>query len=203
METTATPCELLEERLAALHGASLQLVQDISLPSLLQRIAVLARDQTRALYAAVGVLDAEGKLIQFYPVGMETTGMPDPSWPRGLGLLGEVMHFKESVRLDNLQNDPRASGFPAGHPQMTAFLGVPIHMNGQSLGQIYLTNPPGAGVFSADDQRVIETLAAYAAAAISNARLYETIYHQEQSLMRRTENLALLNLLASTHFNRP
>jgi two-component system, NarL family, sensor histidine kinase DevS len=195
---TSTPCELLEERLAALHTASLQLVQDISLPSLLQRIAVLACEQTRARYGAVSVLDEDGKITQFYPIGMDSTGMNGLTQPQGLGLIGELMRSSESIRLANLQNDPRSVGFPPGHPHMTAFLGVPIRMNMQTLGQIYLTDPINGGTFSADDQSVIETLAAYAGAAISNAHLYEQIYHQEQSLVRRTENLALLNLLAST-----
>lgn len=193
-----TPCERLEERLAALHNASLQLVQDISLPSLLQRIAVLAREQTRAGYAAVGVMDADGKITQFYTVGMETTDMHGLKQPQGLGLIGELMHSEQSIRLDNLQDSPHHTGFPPGHPQMTAFLGVPIRMVGQALGQIYLTDPMDGSAFSSDDQSVIETLAAYAAVAIANARLYEQIYYQEQSLVRRTENLALLNLLAST-----
>ena len=196
--TIPIPYELLEGRLAALHAASLQLVQDISLPSLLQRIAVLAREQTGAKYAAVGVLDVDGKLSDFYPVGMDESEIAGMTKPEGLGLIGLLMHSNESIRLDNLHSHPQSVGFPPGHPDMTAFLGVPIYMGSRSLGQIYLTNPLNGGVFSADDQRVIETLAAYAAAAIANARLYEQIFRQEQSLVRRTENLALLNLLAST-----
>ena len=196
--TTFTPCELLEERLAGLHAASLQLVQDISLPSLLQRIAVLAREQTRAKFAAVGVVDLDGKLSDFYPVGMDDADIAHLNPPQGLGLIGLLMQSSESIRLDDLHSHLQSVGFPPGHPYMHAFLGVPIRMGNRSLGQIYMTNPIDEGVFSPDDQRVIETLAAYAAAAISNAHLYEQIYRQEQSLVRRTENLTLLNLLAST-----
>ena len=62
--------EQLENRLAALHRASLELVQDISLESLLQRIATIACEQSGAQYAAVGVLGATGELEQFIPIGM-------------------------------------------------------------------------------------------------------------------------------------
>jgi signal transduction histidine kinase len=81
---------------------------------------------------------------------------------------------------------------------MTSFLGVPIGASGRQLGQIYLTNKIGADEFSPEDQQVIETLAAYAAIAISNVRLYQELTRRDQVLTQRSENLALLNDLAST-----
>jgi len=191
-------CEQLEERLAALHQASLQLVQEISLESLLQQIASLARDQVNARYAAVGVVDDRGKLQNFIHVGMEQGQGRGMKPPRGRGLIGALMKSEHPIRLARISSDPRHSGFPKAHPNMTSFLGVPIRYSGKHLGQIYLTDKLDLPEFTADDEQVIETLAAYAAIAISNARLYQEMTTRDKILTRRNENFALLNTLAST-----
>ncbi len=198
-KSKAPSCEQLEDRLLALHKASLELVQEISLETLLEKIAAIACEQVHARYAAVGVLDINGKLEQFIPVGMthkEISQMPHP--PEGKGLIGALMKTSQTIRLENIAQDPRKSGFPQHHPEMTTFLGVPIRKGNQNLGQIYLTNKSGGASFTDDDQRIIEVLAAYASVAISNARLYKELKEHEQALERRTENLALLNQLATT-----
>jgi signal transduction histidine kinase len=191
--------EQLEERLAALHRASLELVQDISLESLLNRIASLACEQSHARYAAVGVLADNGELERFLTVGMsdqEVQQMEHP--PRGLGLIGALMNTSETIRIPDIAADPRSVGFPKYHPEMTSFLGVPIRHGNRQLGQIYLTNKLNASEFTPEDQQVIEMLASYAAVAISNARLYKQLIRRDRILTRRNENLGLLNELAST-----
>ncbi len=192
------PCEQLEERLAALHLASLELVQDISLDSLLERIARIACDQAGATYAAIGVRDKDGGISNFITVGMpeeDVARMAHP--PIGRGLIGVIAAAEGPVRVDDISQDPRRSGYPEGHPEMTSLLGVPIRLGKQRLGQIYLTDKIDAGGFSADDERVIETLAAYAAVAIYNARSYSELRERDRTLTRRNQDLALLNNLAS------
>lgn len=196
--------EQLEERLAALHNASLELVQDISLESLLERIAIVACEQVGARYAAVGVLNDNDQLEQFIPIGMtpeEIAQMAHP--PLGLGLIGELMHSNHPIRVPSISSHPHSTGFPQHHPPMTSFLGVPIRLGERQLGQIYLTNKIAAPEFSQDDEQVIETLAAYAAVAISNARLYKDLRERDQTLTRRNEDLALLNNLASLLASSP
>jgi two-component system sensor histidine kinase DevS len=190
--------EELQDRLIALHRASLELIKDVSLETLLERIASLACEQAGAKYAALGVLDEEGKLKQFITVGMtveEIKAIPHP--PRGLGLIGVLMHAEGNVRLHEIKDDPRSSGFPSGHPPMHSFLGVPIRLADRQLGQIYLTEKIGADEFTLDDEKIIEMLAAYAGAAIENARLYERLQEREQTLTRRNEQLALMNEVGS------
>ncbi len=199
MNPTTLTREQLEERLADLHSASLDLIRDSSLESLLERIATIARKEAGAQYAAVGVLDEQGGLEKFIPIGMteaEIKMMAHP--PVGKGLIGVLMRGAGPLRIANIADDPRSSGFPQHHPPMTSFLGVPIGVAGRQLGQIYLTNKIGADEFSLEDQQVIETLAAYAAIAISNVRLYQELTRRDQILTQRSENLALLNDLAST-----
>lgn len=191
--------EQLEERLLALHRASLELVRDVSLESLLERIATLACEQAGARYAAVGVLGENGELEAFIPIGMspeEVHRMAHP--PRGMGLIGTLMQAQEPIRLADISRDPRSVGFPKHHPKMKSFLGVPIRHGNHQLGQIYLTEKIGAEEFTEEDQRLIEMLAAYAAVAISNARMYKELIQRDRILTRRNENLALLNELAST-----
>ena len=198
-DATTLTREQLEERLAALHKTSLELIQDISIESLLNKIAEIARQQVNATYAAVGIMNQDGELEQFIPVGMapkEIARMAHP--PLGLGLIGHLMNSRETIRIEDIADHSKRSGFPEHHPEMTSFLGVPIIKGDVQYGQIYLTNKQGAPAFSADDQMVIETLAAYAAVAIANARLYNGLNLRDHALSRRNENLALLNELAST-----
>lgn len=169
--------EQLQERLIALHEASLELVKDVSLDHLLERIAKVACEQADARYAALGVLDEDGKLVKFITVGMtddEIKLIDHP--PVGRGLIGELMNTEVPLRVPVIQEHPRSSGFPAHHPHMVSFLGVPIRTPSGQLGQIYLTEKLGAHAFTADDERIIQMLAGYAAAAIQNARLHENTH---------------------------
>lgn len=199
MSLPALTREQLEDRLIALYRASIELVQDTSLESLLERIATLAFAQAGARYAALGVNDEEGKLKKFIPIGMSSETIAKMEHPPvGLGLIGALMSRKESIRLADIKSDPRSSGFPEHHPPMTSFLGVPIYLGDRNLGQIYLTDKVDGTLFSAEDQMLIEMLAAYAAVAIANARMYQGLEQRERVITRRNENLALLNELAST-----
>ncbi len=195
--------EELQERLIALHQASLELVKNLSLETLLERIAALACEQAGARYAAVGVLDEGGKLKQFITVGMtaeEIKLIPHP--PRGLGLIGALMHGEGgNIRIPEIAHDPRSAGFPSGHAVMHSMLGVPIQLGKRQLGQIYLTDKKEALEFTADDEMIIEMLASYAGVAIENVRLYERLKEHDQELARRNDELALLNQVNSAMFS--
>jgi signal transduction histidine kinase len=191
--------EQLQERLFALHRASLELVKDVSLETLLERIASVACEQAGARYAALGVLDSEGKLKQFITVGMterEIKRIAHP--PLGRGLIGELMNADSPIRVPVIEDDPRSVGFPANHPHMVSFLGVPIRTGEKQLGQIYLTEKADAPEFTSDDEMIIQMLAAYAATAIANAQLYEQMRERDLALTRRNEDMVLLNGIAST-----
>jgi signal transduction histidine kinase len=186
--------EQIEARLVALHRASLELVSDLSLEVVLERIAQLARVQAGARYAALGVLDEQGKLVHFIPVGMtsdEIRQMAHP--PIGLGLIGAIAKERRTIRVADMSQDNRSVGFPPNHPPMTSFLGVPILSGNRLLGQIYLTDKEDYSEFTRDDERVIEMLAAYAAVAIVNARMYRELEERDQSLSQRNKDLKLLN----------
>jgi two-component system, NarL family, sensor histidine kinase DevS len=118
--------------------------------------------------------------------------------PVGLGLIGALMHGdSQTIRIPDVAKDPRAYGFPQGHPEMHSMLGVPIKRGNKQLGQIYLTEKQNAKEFTTEDQTIIEILAAYAGVAIENARLYEELQNHDQTLTRRNEDLALINRVGS------
>jgi signal transduction histidine kinase len=191
--------EQLEERLAALHQASLELVRNLSTDSVLERIVHLAREQVDARYALLGVLDEAGNLIKYIQSGMtdqEVKKIPYP--PRGKGLIGALQDERRAIRVPEILKDPRSVGFPDNHPHMRSFLGVPIVQGERLLGQLYLADKQSWHEFTENDERVIEMLAAYAASAIVNARLYEGILERDQTLIQRNEDLALLNDLAAS-----
>jgi two-component system sensor histidine kinase DevS len=187
----------LEERLIALHRASLELVKDVSLETLLERIATVALEQVNARYAALGVQDENGKLKQFIHVGInvdQARRIPHP--PIGIGLIGAVMDTEFAIRLPEIGDDPRSAGFPQNHPKMHSFLGVPIRVVDKQLGQIYLTDKVSAPEFTQDDEDIISMLATYAAVAIQNARLYADLKERDRALTRRNDDLVLLNSIA-------
>lgn len=192
-------CEQLEERLAALHQASLELVQDISTDSLLQKIAQMACEQAGAKYGAIGIRGDNNKIERFFSVGMngdDIKNMPDP--PKGLGMLDVIAEAEGPIRVEYIQKDTQNKIIPSEQPRTTSLLGVPIRLGDRHLGQIYLTDKMNANAFTPEDEQVIETLAAYAAVAISNARSYNALRERDRALTRRNQDLALLNNLAST-----
>ncbi len=191
-------CEDLQARLLALHRANLELIKDVSLDTLLKRIAQVASEQVDAQYAALAVLDEDGGIANFVTLGMTDAQIEKmPHKPKGLGLLGALMDAEYPIRLAVLGDDPRSVGFPAHHPPMRSFLGVPILAANHQLGQIYLTNKKGASAFDEDDEQIIQMLAGYAAAAIQNARLYGNLRERDIALTQRSEDLALLNDIAA------
>ncbi len=190
--------EQLEDRLAALHRASLELVSDLSLETVLERIVKLAREQASARYAALGIMNSSGELEKFIPIGMleeqvKSMGFP----PQGNGLLGILRSDRKTIRIPYIEDDSRSVGFPSNHPHMKSFLGVPVLLGDELLGQIYLTDKLNYHEFTEQDERVIETLAAYAAVAISNARLYDQLLRRDDELSQRNEDLKLINEVAS------
>jgi signal transduction histidine kinase len=182
----------------ALHRATLSLFSDLSLEGVLRRVIHAARELSGARYAALGLPGEDGSLETFITVGLTRAEVAKIEHePQGHGLIGEMLRAGQSIRIPEIGDHPRASGFPAGHPKMHSFLGVPIAAYGRPLGQIYLTDKSTAPEFTIEDQRLIEMLAAHSAAAIENARLYHKVLENESELSARNEELGLMYSLAT------
>jgi signal transduction histidine kinase len=152
-----------------------ELVTELDLGIVLDRVLQTAREITEARYAALGILNEQRtELDQFLTSGVEEeTKSAIGELPRGRGVLGALIEHPEPLRLADVGQHPSSYGFPAGHPVMRSFLGVPIQIRGQVWGNLYLTEKEG-GEFSERDEEAAIILADWAAVAIDNARLYET-----------------------------
>jgi signal transduction histidine kinase len=165
-----------EAHLAALDGAIRGISGVLSLDHVLQLIVDAVRDLADAQYAALGIADATGRIERFLTSGIsEAERERIGAVPQGHGLLGLIIREGQSFRILDLVTDPRRHGFPPHHPEMHAFLGVPVTFNGRPLGDLYLTNKRGAPEFSPDDQLLVERFALHAGLAIQNARLSERV----------------------------
>ncbi len=173
--------ELSAQRaLAALNQAALAIASELDVDKVLQLIVDSARDLVGAKYAALAVGDwrmpGAGNVHRFVVSGMEREDIKKIAhWPQGKGLLGAVIHNQQPVRVTRIEEDARSVGMPEGHPAMNGFLGVPIVAAGEALGNLYLTDKIKGDEFNDADQRLIEMLAAHAAVAIQNARLYSQV----------------------------
>src|SRR6185437_6490055 len=108
--------------------------------------------------------------------------------PRGRGVLGVLIRDPRPLRLSNVSEHPLSYGFPPHHPAMTTFLGVPILIRGEAFGNLYLTEKQG-GEFDEQDEESAVVLAAWAAVAIENARLYERTETRRRDLERAVRGL--------------
>ena len=142
----------------------------------LQLIVDRVRELVRAQYAALGIVDDQGYIMQFITSGItaeERAAIGD--LPRGHGLLGLIIRENRSYRIPSIADHPESYGFPPNHPPMQSFLGVPVTVKAEVVGRLYLTNKQGAREFGADDQALVEMFAGHAGIAIENARLHDQV----------------------------
>jgi signal transduction histidine kinase len=172
------------DRLRTLVETGIAINSELSLDGVLERIVEAAAQVTGAQYAALGVIDRAGTgLERFVTYGIAPevqTEIGEP--PRGRGILGVLIREARPLRLHDISEDPRSVGFPPGHPVMRTFLGVPIMLRGVAYGNLYLTEKEGGADFVEEDQELVTLLAAQAAVAVENARLYESATAWSQQL---------------------
>ncbi|MFJ4469821.1 GAF domain-containing sensor histidine kinase [Streptomyces sp. NPDC089424] len=164
------------ERVQRLLEAMRSVGSGLELHSTLDRICETAVSLVGARYAAIGVIAEDGRgLADFVFHGVDAaTARRIGRLPDGhRGLLGALIRDPEPVRLANLTEDPRSCGFPAHHPPMRGFLGVPLRVRGETFGNLYLAEKRGDEPFSDYDLGIVQVLATEAGIAIGNARLYE------------------------------
>lgn len=160
----------------------------LDLQTVLHRIVEAAVQLVDARYGALGVIDDVRLLSQFLTVGIdEATAAEIGPLPRGGGILGLLIDDPRPLRLHDLGEHPAAFGFPAHHPPMKSFLGVPIRVRDEVFGNLYLTEKVGGADFDKEDERVVLALAAAAGVAIENARLYDDVRHSERWLQASAE----------------
>ncbi|MFF4265248.1 GAF domain-containing sensor histidine kinase [Streptomyces virginiae] len=165
--------------LAAVSTALLAMSRRLEVRDVLRTIVVSARELLDAEYAALGVPDDHGGFAQFV-----VDGISPEQWrrigplPRQHGILAAMLHEGGPERLADVRQDPRFEGWPAAHPEMSDFLGMPVRDGEETLGALFLANkrggsPDGRQGFTDEDQELLSLLAQHAAIALTNAHLYE------------------------------
>jgi signal transduction histidine kinase len=187
-----------EPRLRRLIEVGRSLVAEHDLETLLGRLLDVARELTGAQYLALGILDERRQgLERFITQGIDDEERAEiGDLPRGRGVLGELIVNPHPLRLHEVSQHPRSYGFPPGHPPMNTFLGVPILIRGEAFGNLYLTDKEGGGDFTDEDELSIVVLADWAAIAIDNARLYQSLVARQNELERAVTGLETTTAIA-------
>ena len=173
----------LLDRLVELREAGLRISEDLNLNAVLQKVADEARTLADARYGAVLIFDEAGQVRDLAisgltPEEIERIG----SWPTASGLLGHIRDVQRPLRLAEVAEHEKASGFPDHHPRMRSLLGTSIRHRGEPIGNIYLTNKVGGTEFSPEDEETLAMFASQAALAITNALRYQEEQRARASL---------------------
>jgi len=167
------------------------LMTELDPQTVLDRVLETAREITGAQYVALGILNEERtELDRFLTVGVDDeTHRAIGNLPRGRGVLGVLIEEPHPLRLRDVGTHPLSYGFPAGHPVMRSFLGVPVLIRGEAWGNLYLTEKTGGGEFTETDEEAATILADWAAIAIENARLYQISERRRRELEKAFRGL--------------
>jgi signal transduction histidine kinase len=190
---TPTPNPDLGADARLLLEAVTAISSDLDLASVLTRIVEAATALTGARYGALGVIGNDGELVEFVTTGIdEHARQLIGDLPRGRGILGVIIEDPSGLRLPDLSAHPSSVGFPANHPPMTSFLGMPVRIRGTVFGNLYLTEKSGGGPFTEADEGLVEELARTAGYVISNARSFALSERRRQWLEASAELAELL-----------
>jgi signal transduction histidine kinase len=179
--------DVAEHKLRALLEAHRTIVGDLDLELVLGRIVTSATDLVRADFGALAVVAEDGSLEELVHVGfgrseVEATGRV----PEVTGLLGQVIAEQRVIRVDDLRHHSGPIGFPLDHPPMRTFVGVPVRVRGEAYGDLCLSRTD-AVPFTAEDEELLQALAATAGIAIDNARLFAEGRIRQEWLAASTE----------------
>jgi signal transduction histidine kinase len=195
LQSRLTEIVRTRDRLQGLLDAVVAVGAGLELEGTLNRIVHTAVELVDARYGALGVLspDKQERLSEFVTVGVdEETKSTMGHLPEGRGLLGVLIENPHPIRVADLTEHSASVGFPANHPPMRSFLGAPIRVRGEIFGNLYLTEKRGAAEFTADDEVVLQGLAAAAGVAVENARLFEESRMRERWMEASGEVNAVL-----------
>jgi signal transduction histidine kinase len=187
----------------ALITAILDVVAGLDLSSTLERIVASAVQLADAKYGALGVIGQDAHLKDFFHYGLEDNQVTMIGHlPQGEGVLGLLIKHPEAIRLADLTQHPASFGFPANHPAMKSFLGVPVRVRGEIFGNLYLTEKQSAVEFSAEDEELVKALAGAAGLAIENSKLSSTIqkvavFEDRERIARDLHDLVVQQLFAT------
>ena len=202
MNIGQTP-DVAANRLGALSEAVIDIAKGEDLRASLRRLIENAVAISGATYGALGSLGKDGNLEEFNYIGFSEESADEiASFPEGKGLLGHLMSHPTALRVNPIRSHISSVGFPAGHPTMNSFLGVPIRIRDEIFGSLYLTEKRGGGDFTEEDEQLVTALASAAGVAIDNARGQEAqhrviVLAERERIARDLHDLVIQRLFAT------
>ena len=165
-----------DDALYALDTATRAIAGELDLDRVLQLMVDGVRELIGSRYAALGIVDASGRIERFITSGLtdEERAAIGPL-PSGHGLLGTIIRDGVSLRIPDIAGHHDTYGFPPNHPPRRTLLGVPVRIAGDPIGNFYLTEKIGGAEFDERDQELVEMFAVHAGIAIQNARLHQRV----------------------------
>jgi len=171
------------DRMHGLLDAMLAVSSGLELESTLRRTVAASIELVDARYGALGVLGPDDGLSRFVYIGVDdATRAKMGHLPQGRGVLGQLITDPRPLRLADLSSHTASVGFPPNHPPMRTFLGAPVRVRDEVYGNLYLTEKAGGGEFTAEDEVVVQALAAAAGIAVQNAKLFEEVINRQRRL---------------------
>lgn len=173
-----------DDGLDELMGAVVSLSSSLDTATVLERLVAAGCRLTGARYGALGVVGEHGGLVEFVHRGIDPdTAEKIGPLPTGKGVLGHLTVSPHPIRLHEISEHPASVGFPAHHPPMDSFLGVPVRSRDEVFGNLYLTEkhePDGSRAdFTDRDEQLALALAAAAGVAVDHARVYRRARQHE------------------------
>lgn len=189
---------LTADQLRRLLAMSAEVVAQLDLPEVLERVVECARELTGARYGALGVLDRDRReLEQFITSGVDDhTRSQIGNLPRGRGVLGVLIDDPQALRLADVGKHPHSYGFPQGHPPMTTFLGMPVTVTGEAWGNLYLAEKAGGKEFTDVDEEALRMLAEWAGVAVANAEAFRGEHDRRRELEQAVAGLEATTTIA-------
>lgn len=168
--------ERQNRELTALRSAGLDIAAELSLDVVLRKVVDQACGLVGTLYGALAMYDDRDQIQHFVTCGIsdEELAQIEPP-PRGRGLLGIVLREGQSLRISNILEDPRFTGFPDNHPDMHSLLAVPVTCRGPFRGNLYLSEKADGSEFDEEDEETLVRFASQAAIAVDNAHLHAQV----------------------------
>jgi PAS domain S-box-containing protein len=201
-----TEMKLREESrtLEILNRVGSTVAAELDLNRAVQIVTDAATELTGAAFGSFfyNVLDQKGGSYMLYTL----SGVPKEAFerfpmPRNTAVFAPTFQGEGIVRVDDITQDPRYGhnaphrGMPEGHLKVRSYLAAPVQSrSGEVVGGLFFGHPE-PGVFTERAERIVAGIAAQAAIAIDNARLYQAA---QTEIAERTKAQSALRDLNET-----
>lgn len=184
--------------LELLNDTGSAIAAQLDLQTLVQIVTDAATKLCGAKFGAFfyNALNASGEMYLLYTLsGASREAFEKFGMPRNTPIFNPTFTGKGLVRSPDITKDPRYGkmephhGMPKGHLPVRSYMAVPvISRNGEVIGGLFFGHPE-TNVFTERSERILVSIAAQAAIAIDNARLYETAQRDIADRKRITTEL--------------